>query len=81
MIPLKGGDVLGTKDEPKIWPTSVYLDLESRATLYRLVDELGMNRSAVVREALRRMGADDNTAEVRRLVAQLERAVTGEGGA
>lgn len=63
--------------EPKIWPTSIWLDQESKATLFRLGEELGMNRSAVVREALRRMGADDSTAEVRRLVAELERAVTG----
>lgn len=65
----------------KAQPTSFWLDDESKSTLDRLTRELGLNRSAVVREALRRMVADDHSAEVRRLVAQLGRAVTGEGGA
>lgn len=56
-------------------PTSFWLDDEDKETLNRLTHELGLNRSAVVREALRRMGADDRSAEVRRLVAELERAV------
>jgi len=60
-------------------PTSFWLDDETKTILTRLTRELGMNRSAVVREAVRRMVAADNGAEVRRLVAELERAVTGGG--
>ena len=58
-------------------PTSFWLDDETKDALDRLTRELGLNRSAVVREAIRRMVADDKSVEVRRLVAQLERAVTG----
>ena len=60
-------------------PTSFWLDEETIASLTRLGEELGLNRSAVIREAIRRMSADDQDAEVRRLVRELERAVTGGG--
>lgn len=60
-------------------PTSFWLDEETKGTLDRLTQELGMNRSAVVREAIRKMVADDRSAEVRRLVAELGRVVA-EGG-
>jgi predicted DNA-binding protein len=65
--------------EGKTQPTSFWLNNETKSTLDRLTQELGMNRSAVVREALRRMASDTNSTEVRRLVAELERAVTGGG--
>lgn len=58
-------------------PTSVWFDDETKATLDRLTQELGLSRSKVVREAIRRMVADDKAVEVRRLVAELERAVAG----
>jgi len=60
-------------------PTSFWLDDETKGTLDRLTRELGMNRSAIVREAIRRMVSDDKSADVRRLVAELERAVAGGG--
>lgn len=60
-------------------PTSIWLDDETRDALDRLKRELGLNRSEVVREAIRKMVAEDKSAEVRRLVAELERAVTGGG--
>lgn len=58
-------------------PTSIWLDDETKSALAHLTKELNMNRSAVIREAVRRMVTDDQSAEVRRLVAQLERAVSG----
>jgi len=61
-------------------PTSFWLDNETKGTLDRLTRELGMNRSAIVREAIRRMVSEEKSAEVRRLVAELERVVTGGGG-
>lgn len=57
-------------------PTSFWLDEYTRDALHRLGEELGLNRSAVVREAIRRMDLGDRTAEVRRLVHELERAVS-----
>lgn len=60
-------------------PTSFWLDGETRETLARLGQDLGLNRSAVVREAIRRMAADGQDAEIRRLVHELERAVSGGG--
>lgn len=73
--------VLSKNHEPgvKRTPTSFWLDDETKSVLARLTEELGMNRSAVVREALRRMVSEDKSTEVRRLVAELERAVTGGG--
>ena len=72
---------MGTNSGRKLsQPTSFWLDNETRDTLARLGQELGLNRSAVVREAIRRMAADDHSSEVRRLVHQLERAVSGGGG-
>ncbi len=65
--------------EARKLPTSFWLDDETKGTLDRLTRELGMNRSAVVREAVRRMVSDDRSAEVRRLAAELERAVAGGG--
>ncbi len=64
---------------PKAQPTSFWLDDETKGTLDRLTHELGLNRSAVVREAIRRMVSDESKAEVRRLVAELERVVAGGG--
>lgn len=66
----------GPEEKPKK-PTSFWLDDETRSSLDRLTEELGLNRSAVVREAVRRMVAKDKSTEVRRLVAELERVVTG----
>lgn len=62
-------------------PTSFWLDDETKDSLARLTQDLGLNRSAVVREAIRRMSAQDNNFEIRRLVHELERAVTGGGDA
>lgn len=58
-------------------PTSFWLDDRTKDVLDRLTQELQMNRSAVVREAIRRMAAQDQNSEVRRLVAQLQRVVGG----
>ena len=63
----------GTKRQP----TSFWLDDETKSSLDRLTKELGLNRSAVVREAIRTMATDNQSTEVRRLVAELERVVTG----
>lgn len=73
---------MSTNGKPKrvTNPTSVSLDPQTRELLAQLARDLGMNRSAVVREALRRMVASDSDAEVRRLVAELGRVVTGGGG-
>lgn len=60
-------------------PTSVWFDDETTQILNKLTKDLGMNRSEVIREAIRLMVADDQAAEVRRLVAALERAVSGGG--
>ena len=72
---------MGSKNGPgtKRHPTSFWLDDETLAALERLVTELNLNRSAVVREALRRMVAEDRSTEVRRLVAELQQVVTGGG--
>ena len=61
----------------KTLPTSFWLDVETRAILEALVNDLGMNRSAVVREAIRRMATDPVMTDVRRLVHELEKAVSG----
>lgn len=61
-------------------PTSFWLDDETKDALAQLGKELGLNRSAVVREAIHRMNTGDRNAEVRRLVHELERAVTGRSG-
>lgn len=63
--------------EERRFPTSFWLDDESRESLVRLQKELGLNRSAVVREAIRKMDSGTDNAEVRRLVAELERVVSG----
>jgi predicted transcriptional regulator len=59
------------------YPTSFWLDDESKALLVGLVADLDMNRSAVVREAIRRMATDPQMTEVRRLVRELEKVVSG----
>jgi Arc/MetJ-type ribon-helix-helix transcriptional regulator len=59
-------------------PTSIWLTDEEDRILLELATELGMSRSAVIREALRRMRADTDMAEVRRLVAELTKAVSGK---
>jgi predicted transcriptional regulator len=61
----------------KILPTSFWLDVETRALLDALTAELEMSRSAVVREAIRQMGADDKRQEIRRVVRDLEKLVSG----
>lgn len=63
----------------RLQPTSLWLDDDTRAILDKLTKELGMNRSEVMREAIRRMVTDEQAAEVRRLVAELGRAVSGGG--
>mgnify|MGYP003577994997 CR=1 FL=1 len=65
------------RSEAKRKPTSFWLDDETQGALDHLTQELGLNRSAVVREAIRRMVSKDKSTEVRRLVAELERVVTG----
>lgn len=45
-------------------PTSFSLDDESREKLTELVQSLGMNRSAVVREAIKRMAEDPKIREL-----------------
>lgn len=60
-------------------PTSIWLDDETKAIVETLGEELGLNRSELIREAIRRMVADDKTAEIRLLVAELSRAVSGGG--
>ena len=61
-------------------PTSFWIDVDTRELLTELTEQLGMSRSAVVREAIRLMHADTSDqgarrAEVRRLVKELSRAV------
>lgn len=55
----------------KSHPTSFWLDDETKATLERLMEELGTSRSEVVREAIKRMGGDDRSNEIRKLVNRL----------
>lgn len=57
-------------------PTSFWLDDESKNLLSGLVEDLGMTRSAVVREAIKRMATDPQMTEIRRLVHELEKAVS-----
>lgn len=65
-------------EEPKKnHPTSFYLDDETITVLKGLVEDLGMNRSAIVREAIKRMSGDVKMAEVRKLVRKLEKMVSG----
>lgn len=65
--------------ETKAQPTSFWLDDETKGILEQLTQELNLNRSAVVREALRRMVQQDRNTDIRRLVAELERVVAGGG--
>lgn len=65
----------GTDSGTKSHPTSFWLDEETKATLERLMEERGISRSEVVREALRRMGEDKSRNEIRRLVDELDRIV------
>lgn len=66
----------------RITPTSFWLDEPAKDQLAILVADLGMNRSAIVREAIRRMASDaagteaPQMAEVRRLVGELDRVIT-----
>ena len=60
------------------YATSFWLDEETRVILDELVQELGTTRSAVVREAIRRMRADPKMSKMRRLVAELSRVVEGK---
>lgn len=57
-------------------PTSFWLDDEAKDLLSSLVEDLGMTRSAVVREAIKRMATDPQMAEIRRLVHELSKAVS-----
>lgn len=61
------------KDNGKVksHPTSFWLDDETKAILERLMQEFDISRSEVVRDAIRRMGADDDRNEIRRLVDAL----------
>jgi predicted transcriptional regulator len=59
-------------------PTSFWLDEDTRRLLSTLVEDLQMTRSAVVREALRKMVVDTDMSEVRRLVRELEKAVSAK---
>ena len=69
---------MGRNREPgrKTHPTSFWLDDETKDALNRLTQELNLNRSAVVREAIQKMASKDKNTEVRRLVAELQRAVS-----
>lgn len=58
------------------YPTSFWLDDEAKNLLTALAEDLGMTRSAVVREAIKRMATDPQMAEIRRLVHELEKAVS-----
>lgn len=62
------------------FPTSIWLDEETKGLLGQLEKELGLSRSAVIREAVRLMNSDTDheRAEVRRLVSELSRVVSGQ---
>lgn len=66
----------GSKNGPQ--PTSFWLDADTREILDSLTQELGMSRSAVVRDAIRLMKADPEMDSVRRLVAELGKVVSGK---
>lgn len=59
----------------EVMPTSFYLDDDTRELLNELVLELGISRSAVVRAAIKNMHSGSDTAEIRRLVSKLHKAV------
>lgn len=59
--------------------TSFWIDDETQGLLDDLVASLGMNRSAVVRQAIRLMHTSADEKEIRRLVNELSRAVGGLG--
>ena len=71
----KNGPTPEESGKVKSHPTSFWLDDETKATLERLMEERGISRSEVVREALRRMGQDDNRNEIRRLLEELDKIV------
>lgn len=56
-------------------PTSFWLDAETQAILDGLTDDLGLSRSAVVRNAIRLMKSDPQMDTVRKLVAELGKVV------
>jgi predicted DNA-binding protein len=65
------------EENGKALSTSFWLDAETKELLRVLCEELGLPRSAVIREAVKRMSADTNHVEIRRLVAELSRVVSG----
>lgn len=65
------------EDNDRSFPTSFWLDVETRKILDELIAERGSNRSSVVREAIRLMRVDVDQEEIRRLVAELSRVVSG----
>lgn len=66
--------------EAQIYPTSVWLDRETKQLLEDLSRTFAISRSAVMREALHRLaeGSSPDEMEIRRLVAELSRAVSGQ---
>jgi predicted DNA-binding protein len=59
-------------------PTSFYIDKEADELLVRLCAETGMSRSAIVREAIKSMAENDQMTQVRQLVRELSRVVSGK---
>lgn len=64
--------------DKKRQPTSFWLDDETQKTLESLAVDLGISRSAVVRDAIRLMKADPQMDSVRKLVAELGKVVAGK---
>lgn len=62
----------------KTLPTSFWLDEDTREILDSLTKELGVSRSAVVRDAIRLMKTDPKMSTVRKLVAELSKVVSGK---
>lgn len=61
-------------------PTSFWIDDETFEILKELVEDLGISRSHVVRDAIRRMAGktgDVDVTEARRLLRQLEKVISG----
>lgn len=61
----------------KVIPTSLYIDEETLKLADELAEEMGTSRSALFREAIRRMREDERGNEIRSLVTRLFKVVTG----
>lgn len=59
------------------YPTSFWIDDETKEILQKLSSETGLSRSAIVREAVKSMHTDKKMSRVRKLVDELHKVVTG----